>query len=219
VAGERLPGTLAHVLPPGGFALYIGATEWITLSQPSIHLRLEDDIRAGALDARLLRPKSHLVLRFAESLGEMLARLAALGVAALALLAASGRPAPIEGLLLLAVAAVPGAVIGLLLFTLVGLAAFWVRRTLPAYLIIQKLMFLMGGLFAPISLYPGPFRRLCEASPFAANLYWPAAQLLTPSPTMLARTLGWQAAWIVVLSLIVALVWDAGVQRTLRRGI
>ncbi|MDR3513331.1 MAG: ABC-2 family transporter protein [Caulobacteraceae bacterium] len=218
VASERLAGALP--LPAGGLALYVGATEWIMLSIPSIHLRLEDDIRSGALETHLLRPKLYLVLRIAESLGDMLVRLATLGLAALGLLALSGRSAPAEGLACLAASAILGGVIGLLLYTLVGLSGFWVRRTLPAYLVIQKLMFLLGGLFAPVSLYTSAaFRRLSEASPFAAQLYWPSVQLIAPSAAVFARALALQAAWIAVLSLAAAAIWRAGVRKLLRQGI
>jgi len=58
VIAERLPGTLVAALPAGGLALYIGVTEWIGLSVPAIHLRLEDDIRSGAVETHLLRPKA-----------------------------------------------------------------------------------------------------------------------------------------------------------------
>lgn len=219
VAGERLPGTLARAQPPGGLALYVGASEWIMLSIPSIHLRLEDDIRSGALETHLLRPKPYLVLRIAEASGDMLARMATLAVAAGALLVLSGRAAPFDGLAWLLVSGLFGGLIGILLYALVGLAAFWVRRTLPAFLVMQKLMFLMGGLFAPISLYPGAFRRVAEASPFAGQLFWPSSQLIAPSAVALARTLALQAAWIAILALVIAAVWRAGVRRLLRRGI
>ncbi|HLZ83310.1 MAG TPA: ABC-2 family transporter protein, partial [Caulobacteraceae bacterium] len=176
VAAERLPGTLAAALPRGGLALYIGVTEWITLSVPAIHLRLEDDIRSGALEAHLLRPKAYLVQRVAESLGAMLVRMAVTGTVALLLLLACGRPWPAPGVLAaLAVVGPLGATVGVLLYAIAGLSAFWVRRTLPAMLVIQKLMFLLGGLFAPITLYPAWLARLGAASPFAAHLYWPAA--------------------------------------------
>src|SRR5215470_14887979 len=92
VAAERLPGTLSSALPAGGLALYVGVTEWITFSSAAIHLRLEDDIRGGALEPHLLRPKSFLVQRIAEALGASLARATVLAATALALLALSGRP-------------------------------------------------------------------------------------------------------------------------------
>ncbi len=217
VGAERLPGTLVTALPAGGLTLYVGVTEWITLSVPAIHLRLEDDIRSGALDVHLLRPKAHLVQRVAETVGAMLARMSVTGAAALIMLALSGRAWPSTGVLATLLVVGPlGAATGVLLYTTAGLSAFWVRRSLPAFLIIQKMMFLLGGLFAPITLYPPWLRTLGMLSPFAAHLYWPAALTIRSSPTALVEVVVSQLFWIGVLSLICGLVWRAGLRKVLR---
>ena len=106
--------------------------------------------------------------------------------------------------------------IGVLLFTLAGLTAFWLRRVLPVFLILQKLLFLLGGLFAPVTLYPGWLARVGQFSPFAAHLYWPAVLTITPSPAMIASALASQAAWIALLGVLIAVVWRSGLRRVLR---
>ncbi|MFC3077602.1 ABC-2 family transporter protein [Phenylobacterium terrae] len=219
VAAERLPGTLAHALPAGGLALYVGVTEWITLSLPHLHLRFEDDIRRGGLEPHLLRPKSYLFHTLALSLGGALVRLAALGATGIAMLIVSGREGPplgvFAGLLLVGVLALA---VGVLLYALAGLSAFWAKRTLPFQLVVQKLMFLLGGLFAPISLYPTMLREVGEASPFAAHLYWAGVQALEPSLAGFVTALGWQLFWIVLLTLLCLALWRAGLAKVLREG-
>jgi ABC-2 type transport system permease protein len=219
VGAQRLAGTLAVRLPPGGLGVYIGVTEWVTLSVPAIQLRLEDDIRSGALEPHLLRPKPYLAQTIAGEAGGMTARLAMLAVAGLALLAISGRPWPAGlGLVYVGVLGVIGALIGVLLYTLVGLTAFWLRRVLPALLIMQKLMFLLGGLFAPISFYPGWLHDLAAASPFAAHLAFAGQEVLTPSISDFSRALAAQAAWLVALVLAAALIWRAGLAKLMKGG-
>lgn len=219
VAAARLAGTLARALPPGGLAVYVGVTEWVTLSVVSVHLRLEDDIRGGALEPYLLRPKAYLVQKLAEAFGEMVARLAVLAVTALALLAVSGRTPPTPmALVYVLVLGVLGCVVGVLLYTIVGLTAFWIRKVMAPLLVVQKMMFLLGGLFAPISLYPAWLRALGEASPFGAHLAFAGQAVLTPSLQDFARGLVWQAFWIVALAALAALVWRAGLTRLLREG-
>ena len=214
---ERLPGGLASTLPAQGLASYIGVTEWIVLSVPAIHLRLEDEIRSGALEAQLLRPKTWLVLRVAEAIGALLVRLSANGAAAVILLGLSGRPWPSPGAFLaLAVIGPLGGIVGVLLFTLAGLSAFWLRRVLPVFLVLQKLMFLLGGLFAPVTLYPGWLARIGQFSPFAAHLYWPAMLTITPSPDVIVMALASQIAWIAILVAVIALIWRAGLRRILQ---
>lgn len=219
VAAERLAGTLAQTLPPGGLAIYVGVTEWITLSVVAVHLRLEDDIRSGALEPHLTRPRSYLPQRIYEAFGGMAARLVFLGATGLCLLALSGRAGPdAPTFAVIAVLGALGAAIGVLLYALVGLCAFWVRRVLPALLIMQKLMFLAGGLFAPITLYPDWLYRLCAPTPFAAHVFFPGQMAIAPSLALAAHALVLQLAWLGLLALACALVWSAGLTRLLREG-
>ncbi len=219
VAHERAPGGMAHLLPLGGLALYIGVTEWVTLGTPSIHLRLEDDIRSVGLEARLLRPKSHLLMRLGEGVGAMLVRIGAIGAVALTLLALSGRPGlPLAIYPALLAVGVLGGVVGVLNLALVGLCAFWLKRTLPVYLVNQKLSFVLGGLLAPITLYPGWLRHIGSLSPYAAQLYWPAALTITPTADTFARAAASQLVWIAILGLAVLGLWTLGLRKVLREG-
>ena len=54
VGAERVAGLVTE-LPPHGLMFYVGVTEWITLSVPAVHLRLEDDLRRGGIDVLLAR--------------------------------------------------------------------------------------------------------------------------------------------------------------------
>lgn len=211
---------LAATLPPGGLAVYIGVTEWVTLSVVAIERRLEDDIRNGGLEPYLLRPRSYLLQRVAPALGETMVRGAVLGAAGLAALAMSGRVMPAPGawpaLLLLGSL---GCILGTQLYVLVGLAAFWMRRVLPAMLIMQKLSFILGGLVAPISLYPGWLFDFAKATPFGAHLYWVGVQALTPSVGLFLIGIGWQILWIAVLTVLCALLWRAGLRKALKEGL
>lgn len=218
VMAARLPGTLAASLPDGALVLYVAATEWITLALPALHLKLEDDIRSGGLEAHLLRPKGYLLQTIAQSLGGGLVRLAVLGVTGGVLLLVSGRtPPPLEAIAFLAVLGPLGLTVGVLLYTLAGLAAFWARRVLPVQLVIQKLMFLAGGLFAPVSLYPEPWAAIVKATPFAAHLYWAGRQVLAPSWQAFAWGVGWSLFWIAALGALCEVIWRAGLGRV-RRG-
>jgi ABC-2 type transport system permease protein len=220
VTNAHLAGTLATGLRGGSLTLYVGVTEWITLSVAAVHLRLEDDIRSGALEPHLLRPKPYLLQKLAESMGGSLARLVAIGAAALAVLVLTGREGPpLDAIFYIAVLGVLGTAIGLLLYALAGLCAFWIRRVLPPYLIVQKMCFLLGGLFAPISLYPLWFYRFAVVTPFAAATFFSGTEALAPSAHLFAVGLAAQLFWLAALGGLVALIWRAGVRRILREGI
>jgi len=211
---------LAGMLPPGGLVVYIGVTEWVTLSVVGIEWRLEDDIRHGGLEPYLLRPKAYLLQRVAPAMGETMVRCAVLGAAGLAALAMSGRTLPAPGAWpgLLVLGGL-GCILGMLLYVLVGLAAFWMRRVQPAMLIMQKLVFLLGGLVAPISLYPDWLFDFAKATPFGAHLYWVGVQALTPSMGLFWTGIGWQILWITVMAALCTLMWRAGLRKALREGL
>src|SRR5262245_16486586 len=135
VVAEQI-APLAKSLPAGGLSAYIAVTEWVTLSVVGIQLRLEDDIRRGGLEPYLLRPKTYLLQRLSPAFGETVVRLGVLGVAGVAVIAATGRPLPVPAAWLpLLLLGCLGAVIGTLLYTLAGLTAFWLRRVMPPMLI------------------------------------------------------------------------------------
>ena len=219
VADEQV-APLAKNLPPGGLPVYICVTEWVLMSVVAIDQRLEDDIRRGALEPYLLRPKPYLLQRVAPAMGEMLVRLATLGTAGLLVMAISGQPMPAPfawpAVLLLGIF---GCITGLLLYVLVGLLAFWLRRVMPAMLIVQKLSFLLGGLLAPISLYPDWLFGFAAATPFGAHLYWAGAQVLAPSARLFLIGLAWKILWIAILAALCALVWRIGLRKLLREGV
>lgn len=219
VAAEQVT-PLARMLPNGGLAAYVGVTEWVTLSVIAIERRLEDDIRNGGLEPYLLRPQSYLLQRVAPAMGETMVRLVFLGAAGLVAIAMSGRPLPTVGAFLaLIVLGSLGCVVGTLLYVLVGLAAFWMRRVLPAMLIVQKLSFLLGGLVAPISLYPDWLFSIAKATPFGAHLYWVAVQTMAPSARLFWIGIGWQIVWSMTLGALCTAVWRAGLRKALREGL
>jgi len=205
---------------PSGIVLYVGIAECITLSVPAIHLRLEDDIRSGAIEAHLLRPMPYLLGKISETVGGMVVRLGVLGLGGVvALLAFSRSGPPPAAWPLVAMLALLGGTVHVMLVAIAGLSTFWVRRSLAAYLIIQKLIFLLGGLFAPVTLYPAWLARIAAFSPFAASLYWPAVIALEHDAVTVLTAFTAVLAWIAILALLCGCIWRAGMRRLLTRGI
>ena len=205
VGASRLPGTLATRLPPGGLGPYVGVTEWIVISVVTVQLRFEDEVRSGALEARLLRPRSWGLLLIAEAAGGTAARMVAIAPAALALLVLSGLwPGP-QALARTALLAVGGAVLTLLVYALVGpvglLGAAGVARDADR----------------PEVDVPA-WRPLRPDQPLSRLAAYPSLRLAVRRPARLCRTgnpfdvvgrIGapWprQAAWASVLAVIVAI--------------
>lgn len=192
---EALPGVASSQL-----VWYLAITEWIVLSIPPLHTDVEDEVRRGELVYRLSRPVSYPAAKLAEGLGDLLVRMATLGVAGLLVaLALTGSlptaPAHLVWLLPLGVAA---GVLGLVFHFAIGLTSFWLHDCRPIYWVWQKGAFLLGGLLLPLAFYPPWLRAVAEVSPMAAMLHGPGSVALGLPIAEVGPLLVRQLAWIAV---------------------
>lgn len=201
----------------GRLTWYVAVTEAIVFAPGWVFREIEEDIRSGAIEAALSRPLAYGAARIAEEAGGTLLRLAALGLwgAVLAGLATGMVPIAGSAVPALACAMVLGALLALLFQVVIGLLAVWVGTPAPVYWIWQKVIFVVGGLFIPLTLYPAWVADLGVATPFAAILYHPASLVLEGRAD---TVLGWQLLWLAVAALLVAAVAAAATRRLVREG-
>jgi ABC-2 type transport system permease protein len=115
-------------------------------------------------------------------------------------------------------AAIPALVIaGILrfLFTYaLSLSALWGQQAGGVTELGSTLIFLLGGMAVPISLFPERFQPLGEALPFRAMLGFPA-EIASGQLTaqQIVTGYGWQVLWLAMLVPLTARTWSAGVRR------
>ena len=167
----------------GDYVWYLALTEWIMLSQPTLYLDIEADVRSGDIAYQLARPLSYVGGKLAEGVGDLLLRM--LTLAPFGLLFArlfSGQWVAGRGLALAALVGVAAALLLLLCYAAIGLCAFWLHDCTPVYLVWQKLLFVLGGLMVPLSIYPAWLQALAQHLPFASMLYGPGELVSNPDP-------------------------------------
>src|SRR5262245_2135613 len=190
---------------PRQLVWYLATTEWIILSAPPIHVDLQESIRRGDVVCCLGRPVSYVGSAFAEALGLLAVRAPLLAATAWACaFAFTGWIPPLAPLVWTLPFGIAGAafITGICLW--IGLLAFWLVDVSPVYWVVQKLLFVFGGLMLPIELYPNVILRAAALTPFPTVLAGPASFVLPHAvngPSTLAIHL---AAWGVV---IVGAVW------------
>jgi ABC-2 type transport system permease protein len=186
---------------------YLATTEWIILSAPQIHVDVQESVRSGDMACRLGRPVSYVGSAFAEALGVLAVRAPLLAATAWAgAFAFTGWTPPLASLaptLPLGFAAA-AAITGMYLW--IGLLAFWIEDVSPVFWVVQKLLFVFGGLMLPIELYPRAIQTAAAWTPFPAMLAGPASFVLRQSvagwPTLAVHLSAWGA-------LIAVAVWWA----------
>jgi ABC-2 type transport system permease protein len=199
----------------GNYVWYLALTEWIMLSQPSLYLDIEADVRSGDIAYQLARPLSYVGGKLAEGAGDLLLRM--LTLAPFGLLFArlfSGQWVDGRGLGLAALVGVAAAAVLLLCYAAIGLCAFWLHDCTPVYLVWQKVLFVLGGLMVPLSVYPKWLQAFALRLPFASMLYGPGQLVADPNPQRALGLLLELGVWIVLVGILVL-----GLERRGRRAL
>jgi ABC-2 type transport system permease protein len=96
----------------------------------------------------------------------------------------------------------------------VGLAAFWITRTMTLNHLYGMTTFFLAGQVAPLSLFPDWLRIVASILPFRWMMAFPVDVLLGRADGIdILIGLGMQALWIALAMLTMRFVWRRGVER------
>ena len=194
---------------------YLTFTEAIELSQTRIFQPISEEVKDGTVAYSLNRPYSYVLFWISRGMGENLVKAVPLLIEGLvlALIMVGPLPGYLRALPVGLVTIVLGILIGTTLQAIVGLLAFWFEEVMPFWWIIQKLVFVIGGMFIPIDVYPEWLQRIARYTPFAFAAYWPATTFVDYSPWRVATTLAGQTAYVVLFAGVAALLFRAAVRK------
>lgn len=171
-------------------------------------------IYSGALSGDLLKPQPVVIAILGENLAMRCWHL----LAGLPLVVVAGVIADVvidPAWVLLAVPAVALAAALRFLFTYVlALSAFWTQQAHGVVGFGATLIFLLGGVAAPVPLLPDSLRPWVAALPFRSMLGFPA-EIVTGSldGAQITRGIAWQVAWVALFAAAAVAIWRAGVRR------
>ncbi|HBK59355.1 MAG TPA: ABC transporter permease, partial [Firmicutes bacterium] len=163
----------------------------------------------------LNKPYRYVLFKLASYWGETALKMAlniAIG-ATVALLAVGPIRVNAAHLLAALACAAMALTLNFLISMALSLSAFWVEDTAPFFWIYGKLLFVLGGLFAPMEVYPDALARVARATPLNYVLYAPARLFVQFDMDFFMSALMMQAVWIAALSLLVMALYSMGVKR------
>ena len=207
-------GTATVGVGPLELFWYFALTEIVAVGTPLLFLSIEEDVRRGDIAYRVGRPISYLGAKLAEGVGELLVRftcLATLGLGA-AWLLGGGLPGDPRGLLLALPLLLLGAGVMVVVQAGVGLSALWLQEATPLSWLMQKAMFVFGGLLFPIEIYPAWLETAAQWTPFSAIMHAPARLVFAYDPALAACTLVRIVAWGAVILGAVVLLYRRGLR-------
>ncbi len=211
VATQRMG---APLFDPTQLLWYIAFNEWIILSIPETATQMEQDLRSGKLAYLLPRPIPYLGAIFAEALGGLIVHLVVLGFVTFSFTWFSVGHFPLglgPSLLSIGFGLLAG-IIGILFQMLIGLSAFWLQSIEPFEYIWEKLLFTLGGLILPLSIYPEWLQKIAYWSPSAALLGQRSALVIDFSWLKAFELFGILMTWCLIATLTLLWVYQKGLR-------
>ncbi len=194
---------------------YLIAAESIALSLPALTKRIDQEVRSGQLAYLLGRPCSYILYNFAHYLGERLVRwsMNCLVGAGLATLMVGWPPFTWQGLLAWPLVSLLAMSIDFVAYFCIGLFAFWFEETQAFSFVFSRLTLVLGGVLAPLEIFPQPFRSIALALPFGAILYGPARTLVHFEVDRFYQLLLQQILMLVIGGVILLVIYRVALRR------
>ena len=194
---------------------YLSFAEAIELSKARVFLQIQDEVKEGSIAYALGRPYSYNGFKVARSLGESLVKvipILLLGFIVCSLFTGflpgywSSLP---FGLILIS----GGVLLNIMWGIIIGLLAFWTEEVSPFYWILQKLIFIAGGMFIPIDFFPEWLQGGAKLAPFAFSAYWPAITMVNFSMENFNTALVGQVLYITLLGLVAYVIFRTALKK------
>jgi ABC-2 type transport system permease protein len=199
---------------------YLTFTETIELSKSRSLFQIQEEVKDGTLAVTLSRPYSYVLFHLARAMGESCVKI--IPLLAEGYILATLFVGPLPGYFLALPCGLLILALGLLItntwLILINLLSFWSEEVTPFYWIIQKLIFILGGLFIPIDLFPGRLSGIARLLPFSFSAYWPAVTMVSFSIETFLTGLAGSAFYAVALGGLAALLYSRGKRRVCAQG-
>lgn len=172
---------------PSGITLhdmgwYNGIVQMMFFLSPRLFVIIDEDVRSGNIGYFLNRPMPYLWMRLSEGVGLLCVHLIlffTLGVAFLYFYLGGWPSYGFETVAMALTLLIGGSILHLLFQVCCGLSTFWTNDGVFIYNAYMKIIFLLGGIYLPIHLYPSfmPIG-LIELLPFSSMVGAPSSLLI-----------------------------------------
>jgi len=199
---------------------YLAAAETLATSMPALTRRIDQEVRSGELAYLLGRPCSYILYNYAHYLGERLIRLAlcALVAASVALIFVGPPHFSLPGVAAWPLMVLLAISIEFACYFAIGLLAFWTENTQPFSFAFSRFVLVLGGVLAPIEIFPQPFRSIAQALPFSTILYGPSRILVGFEPGLFGALVLQQMITLVVAGVLLMVLYVIASRRVSING-
>lgn len=194
---------------------YLSFTESIELSKSRVFWDVQGEVKGGAIAYTLSRPYSYNLFHLSRAMGTSLIKLIPIFILGflVSMVLVGPLPGYIKALPFGLILIVLGIVLTNLWNIIVALISFWVEDAFPFIIALQKMIFVIGGMFFPIEFLPSWAQGWAKVLPFTFSAYWPAKVFIDFDFNTFTYVVLGQLFWIGVLIIIATLIFRSAVRR------
>ena len=200
---EKLWQAIGHKgFDPVDIVWYLTFNELLLFSyDEKMRNKIFNDIRSGNIGYSLIRPFSYFKQCVVEGMGLSAVRLPILALfgPVLAYSMTGGFPSTFHGAACVFVLMSVASLLINLCIISIGLVGLYMQANFSLYIMWQKFLFVFGGLFFPLTIYPEWLQDIAAATPFPYMLY---------ETSRLVYEFSWPVAWNTAVHLV---LWTAAV--------
>ncbi len=193
---------------------YLLMTESIVTSQ-SIIKEISKEIKSGDIAYTLNKPYNIIGYHFAKSLSQFMIGFTITFSIGLILVYSlvGGINISLVSLPFIALAVIFAFSINFLLSAALGLTSFWLEETSGIRFLYEKSVFTIGGMLAPLEIFPRWLSTISAKLPFSYIAYHPAKLFVMFSKEAFIKTVIGQIVYIAGAVIVVAIIYKIAIRK------
>jgi len=166
---------------------YLVMTESIVTSLGKIVEKIGDKVQSGEITNSLTKPYNFIFFEYASTMG--------------------GFDVPWQALPLIAIIIVLALTLHFLIMALLAIFSFWLEDTKSLNFVYDKIVFILGGMLAPLEIFPTWLEQITKYLPFSYIAYYPAKLWVQFSLHNFWSVVLGEIIWIIITIIALAIAY------------
>jgi ABC-2 type transport system permease protein len=207
--------TLPFSVSVNSLMRYLLVTEWVTFAVGYRYRDIADPIQSGRVFSLLSRPIPYWQYSLANNLGGVTWMMMVMGITVVvgSWWLIGHLPAQATQIPLALISLSFGCIIWTMIQMMIGAAAAWLGNITPLYWIVQKTMYVLGGLMLPLFFLPSWCQNFAWITPFPAILYLSGVAASEQTLLHWWQILAIQLAWLIIIFCLMVITFNRAEKR------
>jgi len=188
---------------------YLVMTEAVVTSPRKIVEVIGEKVQSGEITNSLTKPYNFILFEYANSMGQAIINFTTAFIAGsiIAGIFIGGFHIQWTTLPLVAIVIILGLTLHFLIMALLAIFSFWIEDAKALNFIYDKVVFVLGGMLAPLEIFPHWLEQITKYLPFSYIAYYPAKLWVQFSMNSFWNVIVGELVWIIVLIITLVIVY------------